>query len=89
MIVRYLQLGQPAMPFCHLSFSGRNGFDEVCAEHYHLLREIALDHDDANLILQAIKLIKSIGKNVGISDIKKYFCLIEIPDASILPARCS
>ena len=46
--------GQPAMPPCHLSFSGRNGFDEVCAEHYHLLREFALDHEDANLILQAI-----------------------------------
>ena len=38
----------------HLSFSGRNGFDEICAEHYHLLREFALDHEDANLILRAI-----------------------------------
>ena len=40
--------------YSHLSFSGRNGFDEICAEHYHLLREFALDHDDANLILRAI-----------------------------------
>jgi hypothetical protein len=54
MIIRHLKPGQPAMPPCHLSFSGRNGFDEVCAEHYHLLREFALDHEDANLILQAI-----------------------------------
>ena len=40
--------------YSHLSFSGRNGFDEVCAEHYHLLREFALDHDEALGIFSAI-----------------------------------
>ena len=40
--------------YSHLSFSGQNGFDEVCAEHYHLLREFALDHDEAGGIFSAI-----------------------------------
>ena len=40
--------------YSHLSFSGRNGFDEVCAEHYHLLREFAFDHDEARGIFSAI-----------------------------------
>ena len=39
--------------------------------------------------LTSHRLIKSTGKNVDISDIKNTFCLIEIPDASILPARSS
>ena len=40
--------------YSHLSFNGRNGFDEACAEHYHLLREFALDHDGAAGIFSAI-----------------------------------
>ncbi len=40
--------------YSHLSFSGQNGFDEVCAEHFHRLREFALDHDEAHLIMRAI-----------------------------------
>ena len=40
--------------YSHLSFSGQNGFDEICAEHYHLLREFALDHDEAGGIFSAI-----------------------------------
>jgi hypothetical protein len=40
--------------YSHLSFSGKNGIDEICAEHYHLLREFALDHDDARGIFSAI-----------------------------------
>jgi hypothetical protein len=42
------------LTYSHLSFSGQNGFDEVCAEHYHLLREFALDHDEARGIFSAI-----------------------------------
>ena len=40
--------------YSHLSFSDKNGFDEVCAEHYHLLREFALDHDESRGIFSAI-----------------------------------
>jgi hypothetical protein len=40
--------------YSHLSFSGRNGFDEVCAEHYHLLREFASAHDESQGIFSAI-----------------------------------
>jgi Antirestriction protein len=40
--------------YSHLSFSGQNGFDEVCAEHFHRLREFALDHDEAHLIMRTI-----------------------------------
>ena len=40
--------------YSHLSFSGKNGFDEICAEHYHLLREVALDHHEARGIFSAI-----------------------------------
>ncbi|MEI6269338.1 MAG: antirestriction protein [Methylococcaceae bacterium] len=40
--------------YSHLSFNGQNGFDEVCAEHFHRLREFALDHDEAHLIMRAI-----------------------------------
>ena len=40
--------------YSHLSFSGRNGFDEVCAEHYHLLREFASAHGESLGIFSAI-----------------------------------
>ena len=40
--------------YSHLSFNGQNGFDEVCAEHFHLLREFALDHNEAGGIFSAI-----------------------------------
>jgi hypothetical protein len=40
--------------YSHLSFNGRNGFDEICAEHYHLLREFAFDHDESRGIFSAI-----------------------------------
>ena len=40
--------------YSHLSFRGRNGFDEVCAEHYHRLREFALDHSESRSIFSAI-----------------------------------
>ena len=40
--------------YSHLSFFGKNGFDEICAEHYHLLREVALEHDGAGGIFSAI-----------------------------------
>ena len=40
--------------YSHLSFCGEKDFDEVCAEHYHLLREFALDHDEAGGIFSAI-----------------------------------
>jgi len=39
--------------FSHLSFGG-DVFAEVCAEHYHLLREYALGHPEARGILAAI-----------------------------------
>ena len=39
--------------YSHLSFCG-GGFDEVCAEHYHLLREFALNHPEAGGIFSAI-----------------------------------
>ena len=39
--------------YSHLSF-GDGGFAEVCAEHYHLLREFALDHAEAGNIFCAI-----------------------------------
>ncbi len=40
--------------YSHLSFRGQNGFDEICAEHYHLLREFALDHGESRGIFSAI-----------------------------------
>lgn len=39
--------------FSHLSFGG-DAFAEVCAEHYHLLREFMLEHAEAGAILAAI-----------------------------------
>ena len=39
--------------FSHLSF-GEGAFAEACAEQYHLLREYAMDHPEAGVILAAI-----------------------------------
>lgn len=39
--------------YSHLSF-GDGAFAEVCAQHYHWLREYALDHAEAGSIMQAI-----------------------------------
>ena len=38
--------------FSHLSF-GRDAAAEVCAEHYHLLRDFAMDHPEAMAIMAA------------------------------------
>jgi hypothetical protein len=40
--------------YSHLSFSGKGGFDETCAQQYHWLREYMLDHPEAAAILGAI-----------------------------------
>lgn len=37
----------------YLSF-GEDAFAETCAEHFHLLREFALDHAEAGSIMRAI-----------------------------------
>lgn len=39
--------------YSHLSFT-QNSFGELCANHYHLLREYALDHSEAGAIFAAI-----------------------------------
>lgn len=39
--------------YSHLSFGGE-GFAEMCANHYHLLREYAFAHSECNLIFRAI-----------------------------------
>ena len=39
--------------YSHLAF-GENAFAELCAEHYHRLRDYALEHDEAGAILAAI-----------------------------------
>lgn len=39
--------------YSHLSFSGML-FADVCAQHYHWLREFALDHAEAGSIMAAI-----------------------------------
>lgn len=39
--------------YSHLSFRG-DGFAQTCAEHYHLVREYALEHKEASSILCAI-----------------------------------
>jgi hypothetical protein len=39
--------------YSHLSFDG-DAFAHLCAEHYHRLREFALDHREAGAILAAI-----------------------------------
>ncbi len=38
--------------YSHLSFTNDH-FAEVCAEHFHLLREYAMDHPEARVILAA------------------------------------
>lgn len=38
--------------YSHLSFRG-DDFGELCAKHYHLLRELALNHHEASAILSA------------------------------------
>ncbi len=37
-----------------LSFSGKNGFDEISTQHYHWLRDYMLEHLEAAAILGAI-----------------------------------
>jgi hypothetical protein len=39
--------------YSHLSFA-QNSFGELCAKHYHWLREYALDHSEAGAIFAAI-----------------------------------
>jgi hypothetical protein len=39
--------------YSHLSFM-QNSFGELCANHYHLLREYALDHSEARAVFAAI-----------------------------------
>ena len=39
--------------YSHLSFA-QNSFGELCAQHYHWLREYALDHSEAGAIFAAI-----------------------------------
>ena len=40
--------------YSHLSFSDNQKYAEVCAQHYHLLREFMLEHQEAGNILRAI-----------------------------------
>jgi hypothetical protein len=40
--------------YSHLSFSRDQRFGRVCARHYHLLRELVFEHDEAANILGAI-----------------------------------
>jgi hypothetical protein len=40
--------------YSHLSFSGKSGFDEICAQQYHWLRDYMLEHPEAAAILGAI-----------------------------------
>ena len=40
--------------YSHLSFSGKSGFDETCAQQYHCLRDYMLEHPEAGAILGAI-----------------------------------
>ncbi|MGB2832938.1 MAG: antirestriction protein [Methylotenera sp.] len=40
--------------YSHLSFSGNRALAEVCANHYHWLREFMLEHAEAGSILKAI-----------------------------------
>lgn len=39
--------------YSHLSFTN-NSFGELCAQHYHWLREYALDHSEAGSVFAAI-----------------------------------
>ena len=40
--------------YSHLSFSSNAAFAEMCANHYHRLREYMLEHVEARSILRAI-----------------------------------
>ena len=40
--------------FSHLSFGSNKIFAELCANHYHWLREYMLEHNEAKAILSAI-----------------------------------
>ena len=40
--------------YSHLSFSSNEAFAEICANHYHWLREFMLQHLEAGNILRAI-----------------------------------
>ncbi|NOS98752.1 MAG: antirestriction protein [Methylotenera sp.] len=40
--------------YSHLSFSSNAAFAEICANHYHWLREFMLEHAEASGILGAI-----------------------------------
>ena len=40
--------------YSHLSFSSDDAFAELCANHYHWLREYMLQHTEASSILKAI-----------------------------------
>ena len=40
--------------FSHLSFSEDESLSQLCAKHYHLLRDAVLDHPDGPQILRAI-----------------------------------
>ena len=40
--------------YSHLSFSSNVSFAEICANHYHWLREFMLEHAEARNILSAI-----------------------------------
>lgn len=39
--------------YSHLSFSGNEELAQMCAEQYHLLRELIMDHPEAGAILKA------------------------------------
>ncbi len=39
--------------YSHLSFSGNDELAQMCAGHYHLLREFMMDHSEAGKILRA------------------------------------
>ena len=40
--------------YSNLSFSNNQAFAEICANHYHWLREYMLQHAEASYILRAI-----------------------------------
>jgi len=40
--------------YSHLSFSDHAGLRKLCSDHYHLLRDFALTHAEAQAIFEAI-----------------------------------
>lgn len=40
--------------YSHLSFSDNPELSKLCSDHYHALREFALDHGEAMVISRAI-----------------------------------